>query len=214
MKRLLARRCLLAAAFALAACDERPTAGSCCDVAAVAARTEAAVAAAADPAATARRNAVQIPDVTLIDQDGKKVRLMTDLVRGRKVIANFVFSTCTSVCPTLQTVFEGVQDKLGKRLGDEVVMLSISVDPATDTPERMAAFAADYHAGPGWRFLTGSTEDVVAVLKAFNVYTLDKEEHSAMFVLGNEPTGRWMFQSGFVDARVVVQQLESLCKPD
>ena len=153
-----------------------------------------------------------IPDALLTDQNGKQVRLYSDLIKGRKVVANFVFTTCATVCPTLQTVFEGVQKRLGDRLGKDVVMLSITVDPANDTPERMRAFAEDHHAKPGWYFLTGSVEDIRDVLLAFNVYTAKKEEHTALFVIGNEPAGRWMYQSGLVEPSVVVKQVELIGK--
>lgn len=158
------------------------------------------------------RNLSGIPDLTLLDQHGNEQRLVTDLIKGRKVVANFVFSTCSTVCPTLQTVFEGVQKRLGDRLGKDVVMLSITVDPDNDTVARMKAFAEDHNAKPGWYFLTGKPADVREVLLAFNAYTAKKEEHTAMFVLGNEPAGKWMYQSGFVEPSVVVRALDLLGK--
>lgn len=164
------------------------------------------------PVDATARAAVRIPDHVLVDQHGRRVRLMSDLIRGRRVIVDFVFTTCTSICPTLQTVMQGVQELVGERLGEDVVLLSISVDPATDTPERMRAFAADFGARDGWHFLTGDPADIVEVLTAFGVYTRKKEEHSAMFVLGDEPTGRWMYQSGFADPQAIVAQLEALCR--
>lgn len=182
------------------------TSEDCCD-------TEAAETKAAAVAQELEgRNLSGIPDLTLLDQDGKEHRLVTDLIKGRRVIANFVFSTCSTVCPTLQTVFEGVQKRLGDRLGKDVVMLSITVDPDNDTVARMKAFAEDHHAKPGWYFLTGKPENVREVLYAFNAYTAKKEEHTAMFVLGNEPAGKWMYQSGFVEPSVVVRALDLLGK--
>lgn len=178
----------------------------CCDE--TAAREQAETAAAQRAGASVGG----IPDHVLLDQDGNKVRLYSDLIQGRKVVANFVFTTCATVCPTLQTVFEGVQKRLGDRLGKDVVMLSITVDPANDTVPRMKAFAQDHNAKPGWYFLTGSVEDIRDVLLAFNVYTAKKEEHTAMFVIGNDPAGKWMYQAGFVEPSVVVKQIEMLGK--
>lgn len=154
---------------------------------------------------------VSIPDKLLLNQDGEEVRLFSDLIKGKQVVINFVFTTCNSVCPTLQTVFEGAQDLLGDRLGSEVNLISISVDPGNDTPARLKAFAEEYHAREGWTFLTGDTEDINEVLRAFGVYARTKEEHSSMFVLGHEPTGRWMYTSGFVNPGAVLEQLETLC---
>lgn len=189
------------ALLAMAACGERVDA-ACCDI-------QPTTATSVDPQAAAARAAVRIPDHELVDQDGRRVRL-PELIAGKRVVVDFVFTTCTSVCPTLQTVMQGVQQRLGDRLGKDVVLVSISVDPANDTPARLRDFAADYDARPGWHFLTGAPADVSDVLRAFGVYTSRKEEHSAMFVLGDEPRGRWMYQSGFADPVVVVAQLEAL----
>lgn len=194
----------------LAACGADTAAAAptedCCDTDAAATKATAAV------QELEGRNLSGIPDLALLDQHGKKHRLVTDLIKGRKVVANFVFSTCSTVCPTLQTVFEGVQKRLGDRLGKDVVMLSITVDPDNDTVARMKAFAEDHNAKPGWYFLTGDPADVREVLLAFNAYTAKKEEHTAMFVLGNEPAGKWMYQSGFVEPSVVVRALDLLGK--
>ncbi|MGE3353271.1 MAG: SCO family protein [Planctomycetota bacterium] len=199
----------------LAACGAEAAAGSCCDADAAEAAAAAKVAAAPVVASPAdgqdgARDRVRIPDVTLLDQRGRPVRLLGDLIAGKRVAIDFVFTTCTTVCPTLQSVFQGVQEQLGDRLGDDVVLLSISVDPAHDTPRRMAAFAADFGARDGWYFLTGDPTAVTSVLKAFGVWTRKKEEHTALFVLGNEPTGKWMYQSGFTSPSAVVERLVGL----
>ena len=161
-----------------------------------------------------RNDNVHIPDALMLNQDGEEVRLYSDLIEGKQVIINFVYSTCTSVCPTLQSVFHGIQSQLGDRLGTEVNLISISVDPDTDTPERLKTFASDYSADSGWSFLTGNIDDVNDVLRAFGVYARTKEEHTSMFVLGDEPRGRWMYTSGFVAPASVVAQLEALCAGD
>jgi protein SCO1/2 len=167
-------------------------------------------ASAMDEVAESREN-VRIPDALMLNQHGEEVRLYSDLIEGKQVIINFVYSTCTSVCPTLQSVFQGIQSQLGDRLGTEVNLISISVDPDTDTPERLESFASDYGADSGWSFLTGNIDNVNDVLRAFGVYARTKEEHTSMFVLGDEPSGRWMYTSGFVAPASVVAQLEALC---
>jgi hypothetical protein len=116
-------------------------------------------------ASAARKNATRatrhapskmtIPDVELLDQDGNKVRFYTDLVKGRTVAINFIFTTCTTICPPLGATFARVQKELGERAGRDVQLISVSVDPATDTPERMKAWGAKFHAAAGWTFVTG-----------------------------------------------------------
>src|SRR5207244_1760936 len=99
-------------------------------------------------------------DVPLIDQDGKELRLYNDLIKDKVDIINSMFTSCNSVCPPMTMNLQRIQDWLGDRLGKEVVILSFSVDPATDTPQTLKAFANKYNARPGWHFLTGKKENL------------------------------------------------------
>ena len=94
-------------------------------------------------------------DVTLINQDGQPMRFYSDVLKGKVVVVNAFFTTCTSVCPPMNRNFEKIQNALGDRLGKDVFLVSISVDPTTDTPPRMKEYAQKFHARPGWLFLTG-----------------------------------------------------------
>src|SRR5512137_3231696 len=114
----------------------------------------AAAAAPASTAATAEAR-VEVPDVELVDQDGKPVRLRALLSGDKAVIADFVFTTCTTVCPMLSAIMVRMQDRLGDRLGKDVTMISVTVDPARDTPARLKAYAKKWKARPGWVWLTG-----------------------------------------------------------
>jgi protein SCO1/2 len=102
--------------------------------------------------------------VVLVDQEGRERRLYSDLLQGRVVVINLFFTSCEDSCPILTRNLVKVQDLLGPRLGPEVAMLSFSVDPEADTPERCKAFAAAHAARPGWYFLTGSRENVDTAL--------------------------------------------------
>ncbi|HYP52946.1 MAG TPA: SCO family protein [Pyrinomonadaceae bacterium] len=94
-------------------------------------------------------------DVELIDQDGKTVRFYSDLLKGKTVVVNAFFTTCASVCPPMNRNFEKIQEAFGDRVGKDVFLISISVDPATDTPPRLKEYAKKFNARAGWTFLTG-----------------------------------------------------------
>ena len=99
-------------------------------------------------------------DVELLNQDGVKLRFYSDLLKGRTVVIIPFFTTCTNICPPMNATMKQIQDALGDRLGKQVFLISISVDPVTDTPQRLKAYAAKFHAKPGWSFITGSKENV------------------------------------------------------
>ena len=131
------------------------------------------------------------PDTVLLDQDGREVRFYSDLLRGRTAIMDFVFTRCTGVCPLLSRAFVAIQQHLGDRLGKDVVLLSISVDPAHDTPARLKEYAARFAARPGWRFLTGRPEDDETVLRQLGQWVETPESHQNLILLGNDRTGLW-----------------------
>ena len=112
-----------------------------------------------DPTASLR-----IPDATVYDQNGNKLKFYTDLVKGKTVAINFIFTTCTAICPSLTATFRRVQQELGDRVGQDVHLISVSVDPTTDVPERLKEYAAKFKAGPGWTFVTGDKVEIDSVL--------------------------------------------------
>ena len=159
----------------------------------------------------ARTPAPALPDVELFDQDGRKVRL-PELIRGRTVAINFVFTTCTTVCSPLTAIFSRVQTELGPRLGKEVHLLSITLDPAVDTPERLDAYASQFGRKPGWTFVTGKPADVSRVLRAFGAHVANKESHTPMVLFGNEPAGRWSRLFGLSAPARIVEEIDALLK--
>jgi protein SCO1/2 len=130
-------------------------------------------------------------DVKLVDQDGREMRLYTDLLQGQSVVIDVMFTSCTSACPAMSANFARLQEHLGDRLGKDVRLISISVDPVTDTPAKLKEYAARFHAKPGWYFLTGAKGNVEEALKKLGQYVEDKEDHLNLFLIGNERTGLW-----------------------
>ena len=130
-------------------------------------------------------------DVELINQDGQKLRFYSDVLKDKVVIINAFFTTCTSVCPPMNRNLEKIQDALGDRLGKDVFLVSISVDPETDTPARLKEYSQRFHARPGWMFLTGKKDNVDWALYKLGQYVETKNDHTTILIIGNEPKGLW-----------------------
>src|ERR1700738_4228657 len=124
----------------------------------------------------------KISDVELVDQDGKTVHLYSDLVKGRVAALSFIFTTCTTSCPLIGANLGRLQTELGQSLGEDVELISVSVDPATDTPQRMKAWGAQFGAKAGWNLLTGDKETVEQLLKAVGLFTPDIQSHSPFLI--------------------------------
>jgi protein SCO1 len=144
--------------------------------------------AAANADAAEDSRPIKVPDVELVDQHGRAVRFYSDLVKGRLVAINFIFTTCKGVCPPIGATF----GKLSQALEDQGVhLISVSVDPVNDTPERLAAWAAKFGAQSNWTLVTGTKQDVDGLLKGLGVFSSDKANHSPLILLGNDRALTW-----------------------
>lgn len=136
-------------------------------------------------------------NIELTTHEGRSVRFYDDLVKGKVVAINFMFTSCQIACPLTTPRLVEVQKALGARAGRDVTFLSISLDPAHDTPAVLRAYARAFGVGPGWYFLTGRRADVERLRRALGVYDLDpvvdadRTQHAGLIVLGNEPQARW-----------------------
>ena len=144
----------------------------------------------ASGAANSTRKMV-IPDIVVLDQDGKAVRFYSDLVKGKTVAINFIFTTCTTICPPLAATFARVQKEMGDKTGRDVHFISISVDPLTDTPERLKAWGAKFKAGPGWTFVTGDKQEMDKLLNALGASVARREDHTPTVLVGNDAKDIW-----------------------
>jgi protein SCO1/2 len=150
-----------------------------------------------------------IPDVTLLRDDGKAVSLARELDDGRPVVLDFVYTTCTTICPVLSRVFSQLQEKLGGER-DRIHMASISIDPEQDTPARLAEYARRFRAGAQWRHYTGTVAASVAVQRAFDAYRGDKMDHTPATFLRAAPGRRWVRIDGFATAEELVRELHEV----
>jgi protein SCO1/2 len=153
---------------------------------------------------------IDLRDRTLLDQDGREVDFVSDVLGERIVVMDFVFTTCTNVCPILSAVLAQVQDSLGDSVGRDVALVSLTVDPVRDTPQRLKAYSAKHRAGGGWTWLTGNKSAVEDVLIGLGAYSVNFEDHPPMVVVGDRKTGQWSRFFGFPSPKRIVEQVEAL----
>jgi protein SCO1 len=130
-------------------------------------------------------------DGKLINQDGQEMRLYSDLIEGKTVVINAMFTSCTGACPVMSGTMAKIQEHLGDRVGKDVRLISITVDPVNDTPAKLKEYGERFHAKPGWYLLTGSKENVEAILRKLGQWVDDPSNHQTLFLIGNDRTGLW-----------------------
>jgi protein SCO1/2 len=151
----------------------------------------------------------QAPAVTLIRQDGTNVSLAHELDDGRAVLLNFIFTTCSGICPLASQTFAEFARKLGPD-AVEVHLMSISIDPEQDTPARLRQYASKFHAGPGWHHYTGTLAASVAAQRAFDVYRGEKMSHTPVTLMRLAPGQPWLRIEGFVTPDELVHDYRRL----
>ena len=163
-------------------------------------------AAAGDARAVARvmPTQPQFGDVRLVDQDGRATTLRAALDSDAPVMLNFIFTTCTTVCPIMSTGFEQLLRTLGPASA-RVRLVSISIDPDNDTVEALRRYAERYGAGRSWRLLTGRPEASVAAQRAFGAYRGDKMNHQPATFVRQAPCEPWMVIDGLANAETLVR---------
>ena len=165
---------------------------------------------AQNPATTQSPAQKYFTDVVLVNQNGEKMRLYSDLLRDKVVIIDAFFATCQGSCLPMNRNLEKVQEALGDRVGKDVYIISISVDPIVDTPANLKEYAKKLHARPGWYFLTGEKQNVDFALRKLGEYVEDKQDHLNIFIIGNERTGLWKKAFGLAPSDELVKVVLSV----
>lgn len=161
----------------------------------------------AAPAPTLR---LKLPDALLTDQDGRSRRLLSEVMADKIIVANFVYTNCSTICPVTSTLFSQTQDQLGELLESRVRLLSLSVDPARDTPARLKTYAETHGAKPGWIWLTGAAPEVTATLKGFGTYTTNFQDHPVVIMIGDTRSGQWTRYFGFQDPKRLASKVREV----
>ena len=165
----------------------------------------------ADGAASAATwGKTHFPNLPLVTQDGKTVRFYDDLIAGKIVVISFIYTTCPDICPLMTARMARVKDRLGDRVGRDIIIYSISLDPERDTPAALKIYAEAYGAGPGWLFLTGKPDDVARIRWKLGERSRKLSEHQATIVLGNARSGEWARSSLFLDLERLVAEIRDM----
>jgi protein SCO1 len=165
-------------------------------------------------AESSQRGGSHFPNVELTTQHGKKVRFYDDLIKGKVVAIDLIYTTCKYNCPLETARLVQLQKLMGDRMGKDVFFYSISIEPETDTPEVLKAYAEKYHVGPGWLFLTGKLADIKLLSHKLGLDSLptadDPDGHTPHLLIGNEATGLWMKNSALDNTRFLAMKIEHL----
>ena len=149
-------------------------------------------------------------DIELLNQDGKTMRLYSDVMKDKVVVINSFFASCSASCPVMSKSLAALQTRFADRLGRDLVLVSITVDPEHDTPAKLHAYAKKWQAHQGWYFLTGSRENVDAALKKLGQYVAEPSAHMNVIVIGNERTGLWKKAFGLAPTEDLAKVVESV----
>ena len=132
-------------------------------------------------------------NLELINQDGETVRFFDDVLKDKVVVINFIFTNCKGACPLITHKLTLVRDGMEGYIGEPIQFVSLSLDPARDTPAAMKEFAKTHNADhDGWVFLTGKSENLDSIIKRLGQFTDDIEAHSTMMMAGNVNAAHWI----------------------
>jgi protein SCO1/2 len=144
---------------------------------------------------------VDVGDTPLLDQNGRSVRMRSDVLAGRVVVVDFVYTTCTTICPIFSATMAELRKRLGPDSARDILLVTVTVDPLRDTPKRLKDYAARFGTpGDEWLWLTGTKPNVDAVNKAFGAYTANIDDHPPMVIVGDADRGVWTRFYGFPGA--------------
>jgi protein SCO1/2 len=153
---------------------------------------------------------VRLHDLELVTQDGERVKFKSDVIGDKLVAINFIYTSCTTICPIYNAIFTQLQELLGERQGKEVILISLSIDPARDVPRRMKKEAQKFKAKPGWTYLTGKKGNVDQVLKGLDAFYPDYTQHPPMAIVGDGKTGTWKRYFGFPHPEHLMTMIDEL----
>lgn len=153
-------------------------------------------------------------DLKLITHEGKEVRFYTDILKDKVVLIHFFYTNCKTVAALQSKVLSDMQSLIGDRLGKDIFLVSITVDPERDTPDKVREYAKVFAARKGWIFLTGKKGNVDWINYKLGNYTEKPEDHAALLLLGNLKTGHWLKASPDARAKTLAEMLLKLSEEE
>ena len=162
-------------------------------------------------AGNAHQTRLVLPNIIVLDSRNHEHRLLA-LLQDQIVIINFVFTSCVTICPVLSATMQFIEKQLQDQLGKNIILVSISVDPARDTPEKLRMQAEKLGAGQHWYWLTGKPSEVNRLLKAFGIPVGRPEDHPPIILAGNANTDNWLRWVGIPSTEVVIEAINELTR--
>lgn len=150
------------------------------------------------------------PEVSLSDQNGRRVLFYSDVIKDKVVVINFVYTTCTAICPSQGRLFAQLQKHLGERAGRDVHLVSITTDPLNDTPARLKKWGANFHAGKGWTLLTGRKAEMNKLLTALKGDVSGPGMHTPVVLIYNDSDGTWARTSGLASREEIIRLIDGV----
>jgi protein SCO1/2 len=150
---------------------------------------------------------IRVPDVSVVTQEGRKVSFYRDLVKGRVVVVNFIYTTCTAICSPMTANLHEVQRLLEPEYAKRVHFISITIDPKTDTPAVLKTFAEQFKIDGNWTFVTASAKNQAKLQKGFAVSMARKEDHTPLVLIGNDKTGQWTRKLGIANPMAIAEAI-------
>ena len=151
---------------------------------------------------------IRVPDLELRDQDGRKVRFYSDLIKDKVVVLSFFYTSCNYTCTMQGKTFSRLQSLLGDRLGKSVFLVSISIDPANDSPSLLKAWGKRYDAHSGWALVTGKPAEMTNLLLPFTGNPAGAGMHLPSTFIGNDRTGLWTSASGVFEPQELLNAVD------
>lgn len=152
-----------------------------------------------------------LPDLMLLDQNGRRVRFYSDLIKGKLVLISFFYTSCSYTCLRQGKVFSDLQAELGERLNKDIFLISVTMDPETDTPQRLKSWGARYGLRKGWTLVTGGKIEMEKLVGHLTGNPLGGQEMHAPFIyMGNDRKNRWTATYGLAAPKTLVKQIEDL----
>ncbi len=157
-----------------------------------------------------RRGPEFLPNRPVLNQNGEELKFYDDLIKDKIVIVMFIYTSCTDICPLTTARMTLVEDKLGPLIGKDIFIVSMTVDPVVDTPEKLKAYSKAFATGPGWTFVTGKPEDIRAINYRLGERSKILSDHRNEIVLGNDVTGEWQRDNLMGDLERVVRTIREM----
>jgi protein SCO1/2 len=151
-----------------------------------------------------------VPNAPVITQDGLSLLFYDDVLKEKISIISFIYTSCRDICPVVTARLSQLEERLGDAVGRDYFFVSISIDPANDTPARLKEYGKAFGVGPSWLFLTGKPKDIDLIRHRLGERSQALTEHRNEVLLFNGRTGEWERNSAFSDISILASAVRAM----